>query len=121
MMDAPQGARGAKSNRALCRNVEAQRRRKTPDCPVVLDLVACVTPLPLAHVCLPPGAWFPGLGRGALAACEVCLSAEAGVFSGHPSQSAGKRGQPQAPTPAASRTETLGFFFFFFPPPIFYF
>lgn len=37
MMDAPQGARGAKSNRALCRNVEAQRRRKTPDCPVVLD------------------------------------------------------------------------------------
>ena len=110
MMDGPQGARGAKSSRALCRNVEAQRRRKTPDCPVVLGLVACVTPLPLLMCAssLEPGsrALAGGPWQRVKSACQLRQESSLGT---HPSQQAGED-SPSPPTPAASRTETLGSF-----------
>lgn len=50
--------------------------------------------------------WSPEPPQGALATHEVCLSAETGIFSGHPSQSVGE--DSPGPTPVASTAEPIG-------------
>ena len=89
-------------NRALGRNAQARGRRKTPSCPSMPGLVARVAHFSQGS-CVPP-AWSPVPSQGALATREVCLSAETGICSGHPSQSEDE----DSPAPAAPTAKNLG-------------
>lgn len=64
-------------NRALCRIEE------DPQIPCGASIWWHVSPPPRAYACLPSWSPVPGPSQGALAACQVGLSAEAGIFSGH--------------------------------------
>lgn len=81
-------------HRALGRSAEARGWRRTPSCPALRSGGPCC---PLLPGLTRASSLEPCTFTGALAAREVCLSAETGIFSGHPSQSVGEDSPAPAP------------------------